>query len=99
MIVKKTLDALTQAYGSSLEGMARHEKFILLGVIASKFAYDDGESLDWHYRCVPPLYFVADFVPVTIDEHIQSVDGLGENALLELCEALVAQLRTQEVAS
>jgi hypothetical protein len=99
MIVNTPHDALTQAYGSRLERMTRYEKFILLGVIASKFAYDDGESLDWHYRCAPPLYFVADFVPVTIDEHIQSLDGLGENALLELCEALVAQLRTQEVAS
>jgi hypothetical protein len=89
MIVKKTpIEALTDAYGSRLERLERHEKLILLGVIASKFAHNDGESLDWHYRCAPPLYFVADFVPVTIDEHVQSLDGLGENALLELCEAL-----------
>ncbi len=99
MSIKTPLDPLTDAYGSRLERMTRYEKFILIGVIASKFAYDDGEPLDWHYRSTPPLYFVADLVPVTIDEHIQSLDGLGENALLELCEALVAQLRTQEVAS
>ena len=100
MIVKKTpLDALTDAYGSRLERLERHEKFILLGVIASKFAFDDGETLDWHYRCAPPLYFVADFVPVRIDADVVALEGLGENALLELCEALVAQLRTQEVMS
>jgi hypothetical protein len=100
MIVKKPLEALTEAYGLRLERLERHEKLILLGVIASKFAYDDGESLDWHYRCAPPLYFVADFVPVTIDEHIQSLDGISQDALLELCESLIAQLRyTKEVTS
>ena len=84
---------------NDITSMKRHEKYIVLGVIASRKAYDDGESLDWHYRCAPPLYFVADFVPVSIDEYIQSLDGLGENALLGLCSALVAQLRTQEMAS
>jgi hypothetical protein len=84
---------------NDITSMKRYEKYIVLGVIASRLAYDDGESLDWHYRCAPPLYFVADFVPVSIDEYIQSLDGLGENALLGLCSALVAQLRTQEVAS
>jgi hypothetical protein len=88
-------------WGNAINAMARHEKFIVLGVIASKFAYDDGETLDWHYRSTPPLYFVADLVPVPIatDNFIQSLDGLDENALLGLCSALVAQLRTKEVAS
>ena len=86
-------------WANALNAMERHEKFIVLGVIASAFAYGDGESFDWHYRCAPPLYFVADFVPVTIDEYIQSLDGQSVNALLGLCESLIAQLRTQEVAS
>lgn len=95
----EVLTALTEAYGARLEGMAQHEKLILLGVIASKFAYDDGESLDWHYRSAPPLFFVADFVPVTLDEYIPQLDALNEDALLGLCEALVAQLRySKEVA-
>jgi hypothetical protein len=93
MTIKPPLDALTEAYGSRLERLERHEKFILLGVIASKFAYDDGESLDWHYRCAPPLYFVADFVPVRIDEDLVSLEGLSEDNLLGLCEGLLAQLR------
>lgn len=96
---KAPLEALTEAYGARLEGMERHEKLILLGIIASKFAYEDGESLDWHYRCAPPLFFVADFVSVSLDEYIPKLDGLDEYALLGLCEALVAQLRySKEVA-
>lgn len=87
------------ALTNAINVMARHEKFIVLGVIASKFAFDDGESLDWHYRSTPPLYFVADFVPVALDEYIPQLDGLSQDALLELCESLIAQLRTQEVAS
>ncbi len=75
------------------QAMERHEKFILLGVIASRLAYDDGESLDWHYRCAPPLYFVADFIPVSIDDFIPQLEDLDVDALLELCETLVAQLR------
>lgn len=95
----EALDALTEAFGARLEGMARHEKFMLLGVIASKFGYNDGESLDWHYRCAPPLYFVADFIPVNIDDYVPKLEGLSEDALLGLCEALVAQLRyNKEVA-
>lgn len=95
----EALTALTEAYGARLEGMAQHEKFILLGAIASKFGFSDGESMDWHYRSAPPLYFVADFIPVTLDEYIPHLDGLSEDALLGLCEALVAQLRyTKEVA-
>ena len=83
---------------SPINTMARHEKFIVLGVIASKFAYDDGESFDWHYRCAPPLYFVADVVPVpvTTDNFIQSLEGVSQDSLLELCEALIAQLRYEE---
>lgn len=94
---KPPLEALTQTYGARLEGMAQHEKFILLGVIASKFAFNDCESMDWHYRSAPPLYFVADFVPVTLDEYIPQLDALNEDALLGLCEALISQLRIQEV--
>lgn len=86
---------------NAINAMARHEKFIVLGVIASKFAFDDGEPMDWHYRSSPPLYFVADVVPVpeSTDNFIQSLEGVDENALLGLCEALLAQLRTEEVAS
>lgn len=92
------LESLVDNWGSHLERMERHEKFILLGVIASKFAFDDGESLDWHYRQSPPLYFVADFVPVRIDEDVIALEELSEDNLLGLCEALVAQLRyTKEV--
>lgn len=95
---KAPLEVLTEAFGATLEGMARHEKFILLGVIASKFAYEDGETFDWHYRSAPPLYFVADFVPVAIDDYVPKLDDLSEDSLLELCEALIAQLRcTKEV--
>jgi hypothetical protein len=84
---------------NAIKAMERHEKFILLGIIASKLAYDDGESLDWHYRCAPPLYFVADFVPVRIDEDVVALEELSEDNLLELCEALLAQLRySKEVA-
>jgi hypothetical protein len=86
-------------WANAINAMERHEKFILLGVIASKFAFDDGESLDWHYRYAPPLYHVADFVPVRIDADVVALEGLSEDNLLGLCEALVAQLRTQEVAS
>jgi hypothetical protein len=93
------LEELVDKWGSHLERMTRYEKFILLGIIASKFAYDDGESLDWHYRCAPPLYFVADFVPVRIDADVVALEGLSEDNLLGLCEALVAQLRySKEVA-
>jgi hypothetical protein len=82
-----------------INAMARHEKYIFLGVIASAFAYADGEPMDWHYRCAPPLYFVADFVPVTIDAYIPKLDELDEDSLLELCETLVIQLRqTREAA-
>ncbi len=85
-------------YAIPIDAMERHEKFILLGVIASRFAYDDGESFDYHYRCAPPLYFVADFVPVGIDNYVPQLENLNENALLELCEALISQLRyTREV--
>lgn len=94
---KPPLEALTEAFGARLEGMARHEKFIVLGVIASKFAYEDGESMDWHYRSAPPLYFVANFVPVSLDPYIPQLDALDEDALLGLCESLIAQLRTPEV--
>ncbi len=87
------------AISNAIVSMERHEKFILLGVIASRFAYNDGESFDWHYRCAPPLYFVADEVPVRIDDYIPQLDSLNEDALLELCETLVSQIRySQEVA-
>jgi hypothetical protein len=93
------LEALVDKWGSHLERMTRYEKFILLGVIASKFAFEDGESLDWHYREAPPLYFVADFVPVRIDDDVVALEEVSEDNLLGLCEALVAQLRyTSEVA-
>ncbi len=83
----------------NIEAMERHEKYILLGVIASYFAYACDENFDWHYRCAPPLYFVADFVPVTLDDYIPKLDELDEDSLLGLCEALVTQLRyTREVA-
>lgn len=93
------LEALVDKWGSHLERMTRYEKFILLGVIATKFAFDGAESLDWHYRSAPPLYFVADFVPVRIDEDVVALEEVSEDNLLGLCEALVAQLRyTSEVA-
>jgi hypothetical protein len=78
---------------NAIASMERHEKYIVLGVIASRLAYDDGESLDWHYRCAPPLYFVADFVPVSIDDFIPQLEHLNTDALLELCETLATQLR------
>ncbi|MBD2130073.1 hypothetical protein NDI39_29330 [Microcoleus sp. ZQ-A2] len=82
---------------STINAMDRHEKFIVLGVIASKFAFNYGESLNWHYQFAPPLVHVGDFVPVRIDANIVALEELEEANLLELCEALVAQLRTQEV--
>ena len=81
----------------AIDAMERHEKYIVLGVIASRLAYDDGETLDYHYRCAPPLYFVADFVPVRIDAQITQLEELDEKSLLELCETLIANLR-REVA-
>lgn len=87
------LEALVDKWGSHLERMERHEKFILLGVIASKFAFDDGETLHENYQFAPPLVHVADVVPVRIDADIVSLEGLSEDNLLGLCEALVAQLR------
>jgi hypothetical protein len=94
------LTALTETYGARLEGMTRYEKFILLGVIASKFAFDDADSLNENYQFAPPLVHVADFVPVRIDADIVALEELSEDALLGLCEALVAQLRySKEVAS
>jgi hypothetical protein len=87
-------------WGTYLEMMERHEKFILLGVIATSLAYEDGESLDWHYKYAPPRFHVADCVPVRIDEDIVALEQLSLDNLLGLCEALVAQLRyTREVAS
>jgi hypothetical protein len=89
---------LTQtAWTNAIDAMERHEKYIVLGIIASRFAHNDGETLDYHYRCAPPLYFVADFVPVRIDAQITQLENLSEDALLELCETLIANLR-QEVA-
>ncbi len=86
------------AIANAIDVMERHEKFILLGVIASRFAYNDNESFDWHYRCAPPLYFVADFVPVTIDDYVSQLDGMNEDALLDLCETLIGQLRERQEA-
>ncbi|MBD2124873.1 hypothetical protein NDI39_29675 [Microcoleus sp. ZQ-A2] len=94
------LEILVEKWGTYLEMMERHEKFILLGVIATSLAYEDGESLDWHYKYAPPLFHVADCVPVRIDEDIVALEQLSLDNLLGLCEALVAQLRyTREVAS
>lgn len=84
---------------SAINAMERHEKYILLGVIASKFAYDDGASLNEHYQFAPPLFHVGDFAPVRIDATIVALEEFSETHLLELCEALVAQLRTLEVVS
>jgi hypothetical protein len=84
---------------NTLNAMARHEKYILLGVIATKFAFDTGESLNEHYQFAPPLVHVGDFAPVRIDATIVALEELSEANLLKLCSALVAQLRTQEVAS
>lgn len=87
------LETLVNKWGSHLEHMRRYEKFILLGVIATKFAFDGGESLNENYQFAPPLVHVADFVPVRIDADIVALEELSEDALLGLCEALVAQLR------
>lgn len=93
------LEALVDKWGSHLERMTRYEKFILLGVIATKFAFDDADSLNENYQFAPPLVHVADFVPVRIDEDIVALEVLSEDNLLGLCEALVAQLRySKEVA-
>jgi hypothetical protein len=83
---------------NAIEAMERHEKYIVLGVIASYFAYGQTEDTDWHYRSAPPLYFVADFVPVAIDAYIPELDNLSEDSLLELCQTLIDQLRQTEVA-
>lgn len=83
----------------AIKAMERHEKYIVLGVIASYFAYGQTENIDWHYRSAPPLYFVADFVPVAIDAYVPELGTLSEDSLLALCETLISQLRkTQEVA-
>lgn len=87
------LEALVDKWGSYLEKMERHEKFILLGVIASKFAHDGAESLHEIYQFAPPLVHVGDVVPVRIDADIVALEALSEDNLLGLCEALVAQLR------
>ncbi len=84
--------------GDTLNGTERHEKYILLGVIATKFAFNDGESLNEHYQFAPPLVHVGDFTPVRIDSTIIALEDFSEAILLELCEVLVKELRTQEVA-
>jgi hypothetical protein len=83
---------------STINAMERHEKYILLGVIATKFAFDGTESMNENYQFAPPQVHVGDFVPVRIDADIVALEELEEASLLGLCEVLVAQLRTQEVA-
>ncbi|HEY9672034.1 MAG TPA: hypothetical protein V6D11_11350 [Waterburya sp.] len=93
------LEELVDKFGSRLEGLASYEKLILLATIATNLAFHDTDETqeDWGHL---DTYQELPSTTVTdeLTDAFPSLDTLSRDALLGLCEGLVAQLRyTREV--
>lgn len=94
------LEELVDKFGSQLEGLASYEKFILLATIATNIAFHETDENDETWSL---LETYQDLPSISVSDQLRdtlpSVDTLSRDALLGLCEGLVAQLRyTREVA-
>ena len=94
------LEELVDKFGSRLEGLASYEKLILLATIATNLAFHDTTETeeDWGhldtYQEIPSTTVCRE-----LRDMLPSLDTVGRDALLGLCEGLVAQQRyTQEVS-
>lgn len=94
------LEELVDKFGPRLEGLENYEKLILLAALATNLAYHDTAETeeDWGlldtYNEIPSTTVCGE-----LRDMLPSLDNLSRDALLGLCEGLVAQLRyTFEVA-
>lgn len=94
------LEELVDKFGSRLEGLAPHDKLILLASIATNLAFHDRDENGEEWP-LTDTYNELPCNPVTDElvDTLASLDNLQRDSLLGLCEALVAQVRyTKEVA-
>lgn len=93
------LEALVDKFGSRLEALEAHEKLILLAALATNIAFHQTDEHDEPWSL---LETYQDLPCTTVSDELRdtlpSLDTLSRDALLGLCEGLVAQLRyTREV--
>jgi hypothetical protein len=93
------LQELVDKFGSWLEGLESYEKLILLATLATNLAFHETNFIgeEWgHFNTYQDLPSTT--VSDELRDTLPSLDSLSRDALLGLCEGLVAQLRyTSEV--
>jgi hypothetical protein len=93
------LQELVDKFGSRLEGLENYEKLILLATLATNLAFHETNFIgeDWgHFDTYQDLPSTT--VSDELQDTLPSLERLSRDALLGLCEGLVAQLRyTREV--
>lgn len=92
------LEELVDKFGSHLEGLESYEKLILLAAIATNIAFHETDEHDEPWSL---LETYQDLPSTTVSDELRntlpSLDTLSRDALLGLCEGLVAQLRYTRV--